>query len=173
MVGAPAFLRKLSRLKRFFRPFPLVWHGMCSLIKQGLGELRPWRRSAYIDWLDSELWRVKKMTHRGRLGRIVTLARELHQREKQKLREEISRIPGLMALLMKPRNGERWSPEDRALLKAQLRGLGMISFYLAILAIPGTPITLPLLAWWLDRRRCRRISEPDAGNSNKEMTPSR
>ena len=116
---------------------------------------------------------MKKMTHRERLNRIIGGARELHQREKQKLREEISRIPGLMALLMKPRNGERWSPEDRALLKAQLRGLGVISLYLAILAIPATPITLPLLAWWLDRRRWRRDAESSKDNPNKTPTAPR
>ena len=97
------------------------------------------------------------MTFRAKLRRAIRWSRDLHRREKQNLRNEISRIPGLMTLLMKPRNGEPWSAQDRALLKVQLRGLGVISLYLATLAVPGTTLTLPLLAWWLDRRRWRRV----------------
>lgn len=112
--------------------------------------------SVNIEKRVSESQPVTALTLRGRLRRIIRLTHGLHQREKHNLRKEISGIPGLMPLLMKPRNGERWSAEDRALLKVQLRGLGVISFYLAMLAIPGTAITLPLLAWWLDRRRLAR-----------------
>ena len=113
---------------------------------------------------------MTETTLRGRLHRIIRSARGLHQREKQKLYREIAGIPGLMALLMKPRNGERWSAEDRALLKTQLRGLGVISFYLAMLAIPGTAITLPLLAWWLDRRRSVRPPPVSTDNAQKDTT---
>ncbi|GEM_PF-752835 len=90
------------------------------------------------------------------LRQFMREARALHDRERARMRAEVLRIPGLMALLMKPRNGERWSAEDRALLRAQLRGLGVLGLYLTMLAIPGTTLTLPLLAWWLDRRRVRR-----------------
>ena len=124
----------------------------------------------YIEELDSETFPVTKMTLRGRLRGIIRRARQLHQREQLNLRKEISRVPGLMALLMKPRNGERWSAEDRAQLKAQLRGLGVISLYLATLAIPGTLITLPLLAWWLDQRRWRRTTAVNADSIKKDTT---
>ena len=127
-------------------------------------------KSVYIEELDSESLPVRQVTLRGRLRRIIRRARELHQREKQNLREEISRIPGLMALLMKSRNGKRWSAEDRALLKVQLRGLGVISLYLATLAIPATPVTLPLLAWWLDQRRWRRTTAVNADSLKKDTT---
>jgi hypothetical protein len=92
----------------------------------------------------------------ARLRRFAQLVRKLNERERARIRAEISRIPGLMALLMKPRNGERWSAEDRALLRQKLRGLGTLGLYVGSLAIPGTPLTLPLLAWWLDRRAERR-----------------
>jgi hypothetical protein len=126
----------------------------------------------YIEELDSDSFPVKKMTLRGRLRKFIKYARELHRREQQNLRKEISRVPGLMALLMKPRNGERWSAEDRAQLKVQLRGLGVISLYLMILVIPFTTVTLPLLAWWLDRRRWRRTSVPDENSLDKDTTTS-
>ena len=117
-------------------------------------------RSVYIKELDAEPSLAEKTTLRTRLRVIVQWSRDLHQREKQNLRDEISRIPGLMALLMRPRNGERWTAEDRAVLKVQLRSLGVVSLYVATLAIPGSAITLPLLAWWLDRRRWRRVKVP-------------
>jgi hypothetical protein len=126
----------------------------------------------YIEELDSDSFPVKKLTLRGRLRKIIKCGRELHRREQQNLRKEISRVPGLMALLMKPRNGERWSAEDRAQLKVQLRGLGVISLYLMILVIPFTTVTLPLLAWWLDRRRWRRTSVPDENSLDKDTTTS-
>lgn len=102
-----------------------------------------------------------------RMQRFMRLTREVNDRERLRLRAEIMRIPGLMDLLMKPRNGERWSAEDRARLRAQLRGLGLIALYLTTLAIPGTIFTLPLLAWWLDRRRFRRGLDVSAGSADK------
>lgn len=88
----------------------------------------------------------------ARLRRFTKHVRELNDRERERLRLEIARIPGLMTLLMKPRNGERWDAEDRKLLRQQLRSLGTLGLYLGSLAIPGTVLTLPLLAWWIDRR---------------------
>ena len=106
----------------------------------------------------------------GRLRRFAKHARELNYRERARIREEIARIPGLMALLMKPRNGERWSAEDRALLRDQLRGLGTLGLYLGSLAIPGTALTLPLLAWWLDRRVERRTRLANVDKVDTEPT---
>jgi hypothetical protein len=37
-----------------------------------------------------------------------------------------------------------------------LRCLSRLGIYLALAAIPFTSLTLPLVAWWLDRRRQRR-----------------
>jgi hypothetical protein len=127
--------------------------------------------SGTIEPLVSESLLVTAMTPRMRLRRLVRLARELHQREHLRVRAEIMRIPGLMALLMKSRNGERWNTEDRALLQAQLRGLGVLSLYIATMAIPGSTLALPLLAWWLDRRRLRRTAALSADSPNKDTTP--
>lgn len=90
------------------------------------------------------------------IRRLLTAARKLHEREKLRIREEIAQIPGLMALLMKPRNGMKWTQEERAQLRMQLRCLSRLSIYLTMAVLPFTSLTLPLVAWWLDRRRQRR-----------------
>jgi hypothetical protein len=88
--------------------------------------------------------------------RLFTAARALHEREKSRIREEIARIPGLMTLLMKPRNGLKWTQKERRELQRQLRGLSRLSVYLALATLPFTSLTLPLVAWWLDRRHQKR-----------------
>jgi len=80
---------------------------------------------------------------------------DLTEREKKYLLKEILQVKGLMPLLMKPRNKQLWTPEDRAELRGHLRRLSNISPYLIVLAMPGSFLMLPALAWWLDRRRNR------------------
>jgi hypothetical protein len=82
--------------------------------------------------------------------------RNLTDREKKYLLSEILQVRGLMPLLMKPRNKQRWTPEDKAELRVHLRRLTNISPYLVVLALPGSFVMLPALAWWLDRRRNRK-----------------
>jgi hypothetical protein len=94
------------------------------------------------------------------LGRLFKAARTLHEREKSGIRGEIAQVPGLMALLMKPRNGQKWTRAERAELRAQLRRLSRLGLFLTTAALPGTSLTLPLLAWWLDRRQRRRDGDP-------------
>jgi hypothetical protein len=83
--------------------------------------------------------------------------RDLTEREKKYLLSEILHVKGLMPLLMKPRNKQRWTAEERAELKVHLKRLSDISPYLIVLALPGSFLLLPALAWWLDRRRNRKI----------------
>ena len=83
--------------------------------------------------------------------------RDLTDREKKYLLNEILQVKGLMPLLMKPRNKQRWTVEDKAELQVHLRRLSNISPYLIVLALPGSFILLPALAWWLDRRRNRSL----------------
>jgi len=92
---------------------------------------------------------------------VFRTARELTTREKQHLLSEILQIRGLMPLLMKQRNKGRWTVEDRAELRVHLRRLSDLSPYLVVLALPGSFILLPALAWWLDRRR-NRVRGPEA-----------
>ena len=62
---------------------------------------------------------------------------------------------GLMPLIMKPRNKQQWSREDKVQLAIHLKRLSTLSPYLAVLLMPGGLLVLPALAWWLDRRRLR------------------
>jgi hypothetical protein len=100
-------------------------------------------------------------------GRVVTAFRTLGAltaREKHHLVSEILQVRGLMPLLMKPRNGQRWTSEDKVELGKHLRRLSKLSPYLLIGVMPGGFLLLPALAWWLDRRRnrsaSRRTTEP-------------
>ena len=90
---------------------------------------------------------------------VVTyrLIRQLNGREKKHLLHEILQVKGLMPLLMKPRNEQMWTPEDKQELRAQLRRLSSISPYLIVLTLPGSLLMLPTLAEWLDRRGNRRM----------------
>jgi hypothetical protein len=80
----------------------------------------------------------------------------LVDREKKYLVSELSQVRGLMPLLMKPRNKQRWSDEDRRELAMHMRRLRGVSPYIAVLVLPGGLAMLPALAWWLDRRRGQR-----------------
>ncbi len=80
---------------------------------------------------------------------------DLTNRERRRLVAEMSQVRGLMPLLMKPRNHQKWTREDKALLAQHLKRLSALSPYLVILVMPGGFFVLPALAWWLDRRRLR------------------
>lgn len=82
--------------------------------------------------------------------------RDMTARERDFLLDEVSLVRGLMPLLMKPRNGCRWTAAEKTELRAHMRRLRYISPYLLLSVIPGSFIALPVLAWWLDRRRQRR-----------------
>ncbi len=78
------------------------------------------------------------------------------ERERHKLTAELSKVKGMMPLLMKHRNGGQWSVDERHELIEQLHALAYLSPYLVLLAMPGSFVALPMLAWWLDRRRQQR-----------------
>ena len=78
------------------------------------------------------------------------------KRERKYLVTELSQVRGLMPLLMKPRNKQNWSAEDRLELGIHMRRLQRMSPYIAVMVLPGGFAMLPALAWWLDRRRGQR-----------------
>ena len=93
------------------------------------------------------------------IARPATLARSVGDvlvRERHYVIGEIQKVRGLMPLLMKPRNGLRWTRDDRQELTMHLRRLSALSPHLVVLAMPGGMLMLPALAWWLDRRRNRK-----------------
>ena len=69
---------------------------------------------------------------------------------------DLVRMRALMPLLMKNRNGGRWTPREKAELLQQLRILSRVSPYLLLLLLPGSALLLPVYAWWLDRRGKQR-----------------
>lgn len=81
--------------------------------------------------------------------------RDLSARERRRLVSEISQVRGLMPLLMKSRNKQQWTREDKEQLAAHLKRISTLSPYLVVLVMPGGLLALPALAWWLDRRRLR------------------
>jgi len=80
----------------------------------------------------------------------------LFEAQRKHILAEVLQVQGLMPLLMKPRNGQRWTQEDRAQLRAHLRQIFALTPFMLAVLLPGGSLTLPLLAWWLDRRRVRR-----------------
>lgn len=87
---------------------------------------------------------------------MVRRVLDAQQRERAQVVIAAARIKGLMPLLMKPRNGSHWSSAERDELQEQFRALMHLSPYLIVLALPGSFLMLPVLAWWLDRRRGER-----------------
>lgn len=73
------------------------------------------------------------------------------------MRGEILRIEGLIAVLMKPRNGTPWTADDRTLLRNELKRLARATPGFLIFLLPGGALLLPAYAWFLDTRRSRRV----------------
>lgn len=95
----------------------------------------------------------------------------LQTRERRQLLEEVTQMRELMPLLMKQRNGYRWSKEERARIRAHLRKASNLSPYLIPLLLPGGFLLLPLFAWWMDRRRQqRKNAAPKTGSNTRPGT---
>lgn len=85
----------------------------------------------------------------------VRRAFELAERERRYLLSEMSQVSGLMPILMRRRNKQQWSPEELVEIRIHLKRISRLSPYLVIIVMPGGFAALPVLAWWLDRRRNR------------------
>ena len=90
----------------------------------------------------------------------IRRAFELAERERKFLLSEMSQVRGLMPILMRRRNKQQWSPEELAEIRAHLKRISQLSPYLVIIVMPGGFAALPVLAWWLDRRRTRARVAP-------------
>ena len=82
-----------------------------------------------------------------------------NSREKTRLRTELGQIKGAIGLLMKQRNGSKWTREDKREIRNILRSVTSVSPYLLIWVVPGSMLILPFLAWHLDTRRKRRARQ--------------
>jgi hypothetical protein len=110
--------------------------------------------------------RLHQLGHRSTA--LLRSVRDLTRRQQQHLTGEILQVRGLMPLLMKPRNNQRWTPEEKKELVVHLRRLTSISPYLVVLAIPGGMLALLVLAWWVDRRRKRNRTSPAMPHNEAE-----
>lgn len=97
--------------------------------------------------------------------RAVRSAWDLAERERRALLAEMVQVSGLMPLLMKPRNRQKWSDADIRELQGHLKRITRLSPYVVIFVMPGGFAVLPVLAWWLDRRRQRNRIPPPAGTA--------
>ena len=95
--------------------------------------------------------------------KVVRSAWDLAERERKALLAEMVQVSGLMPLLMKRRNKQKWSDVDLLELNAHLKRLSKLSPYIVVFVMPGGFAMLPVLAWWLDRRRQRNRVPPPAG----------
>lgn len=91
-----------------------------------------------------------------RAPKPVLRAFELAERERKFLLSEMAQVRGLIPILMRRRNKQQWTKEELAEIRAHLRRLSKLSPYLIVIVMPGGFAMLPVLAWWLDRRRARR-----------------
>lgn len=101
--------------------------------------------------------------NRARTVAVFRRAFELAERERKFMLRELTQVGGLMPLLMKPRNKQKWTPQDRAELRAHFKRLSNLSPYFVALVMPGGFVVLPALTWWLDRRRDRRALPAKSG----------
>ena len=85
----------------------------------------------------------------------IKRAFELAERERKFLLAEMMQVSGLMPILMRRRNKQKWTPEELEQIRAHLKRISQLSPYLVIIVMPGGFAVLPVLAWWLDRRRTR------------------
>ena len=98
------------------------------------------------------------MSPPARATNVLRRAFEFTRRERRFVLDQLAQVRGLMPLLMKRRNRSNWTPEDLAEIRVHFTRLRALSPYLAMLLLPGGFFALPLMAWWLDRRRERRES---------------
>ena len=93
----------------------------------------------------------------AKVGLFSRLA-QTQKRQASVVIADILRMRKLMPLLMKNRNGGRWTAEEKCELIAQMRALSRVSPYLLFLLLPGSVLLLPIYARWLDCRRKPRIT---------------
>lgn len=97
------------------------------------------------------------------LHSCLTGIKNTHACHSQRMRNELNQVRGLIPLLMKYRNGEIGSTEERATLLQHQRILASLSPYLIPVILPGGIFMLPLVACWMDHRRNARKDRESHG----------
>ena len=76
----------------------------------------------------------------------------------QRTFDRFASVQGFVRVLMKPRNGEPWTDEDRRFLRAGFRALGRWTPLFLLFLLPGGFVLAGAYAWLIDRRRQSRAS---------------
>jgi len=98
---------------------------------------------------------------------IKYLLYNMVMKSKALLLHEAEKINGFMRLIMKHRNTpDRWTKEEKRLLRAHVKHLSYYIPALMIFALPFGSLLLPFLAEVLDRRNNRRFVHQDFGSNN-------
>jgi len=80
--------------------------------------------------------------------------------------QEAQQMQGFLVLLFKQRNTDlEWTPEEKEQIKKHLKRLSAYVPVILIFILPGGSLLLPLLAEILDRRKKRRIANPEPSPS--------
>ena len=88
--------------------------------------------------------------------------RRLIVTNKEAILMQVLSIRGLMQLLMKTRNtDEKWTREEKKEIKRHLKNIAKIIPAVAIFALPGGSLLLPILAEAIDRRKTRRLMKKE------------
>ena len=88
---------------------------------------------------------------------IKEYVKKLLIKNKNFLLEHVLAVKGFMQLLMKQRNtGEKWTREEKKLIKQYLKTMAMAVPVILIFLPPGGGLLLPLLVEVLDRRKKER-----------------
>ena len=146
--GHPVFREGLRRWLKFFPAGPVSCY----------------RDHVFADWSSPVLpqsspepmSRIRLQTFGRSCATSLRQVRELTCRERDYLVSEFCKISGLMPLLMKRRNQGNWTTGEKAELILHMKRLRALSPYLVLSVVPGSFLALPVLAWWLDRRRQSR-----------------
>ena len=71
-------------------------------------------------------------------------------------------IYGLVPIFINHRQGDRWTPKERAAVSRRLRVLAHVTSYVVLFVLPGSILFLPLLAWWFRRQTMSSNAAPAA-----------
>lgn len=120
--------------------------------------MEPTGAAPAFDGLRTQAFQAK-MNHRTPVWFSSMLAGT--QREKLRIRGELGNLKGAIPLLMKQRNGGKWTPAEREALLGMVRSMSSVSPYLLVWVVPGSMLILPFLAWHLDVRRKHRAASAE------------
>ena len=83
---------------------------------------------------------------------------DAERRQRAVILAHLLEVKGVLPTLMKIRSGSTLDSTETELVRSALLSLRSLCPYLIVLALPGSVLLLPVLAYWLDRRRQRRLT---------------